>query len=95
MVCRFEDLRCKEVICIKTGTKLGYPDDIEIEIKTAKIIKIIVFGRSKCFGLLGREEDFIIPWYDVEVIGEDTILISTDGIKSPPRHKGFFAELFK
>ncbi|MCL2086677.1 MAG: YlmC/YmxH family sporulation protein [Oscillospiraceae bacterium] len=94
MVCRFEDLRCKEVICIKTGAKIGYPDDVEIETKTAKIIKIIIFGRGKCFGLFGREDDFIIPWCDVEVIGEDTILICSEA-KIPARRKSFFAELFK
>lgn len=67
MVCRFDDLRCKEIINIKTGCKLGYPDDIEFETHTAKIIKLIVYGRPKFFGLFGREEDFIIPWCDIEV----------------------------
>ena len=37
MICRFDDLRCKEIINIKTGSKLGYPDDIEFDTCTAKI----------------------------------------------------------
>jgi len=78
MVCRFEDLRCKEIINIRTGCKIGYPDDMEFESCTAKVIKLIVYGRSRFFGLLGREDDIIIPWCDIEIIGEDTILVTCD-----------------
>ncbi|MCL2018305.1 MAG: YlmC/YmxH family sporulation protein [Oscillospiraceae bacterium] len=78
MVCCFEDLRCKEIINIKTGCKIGYPDDIEFESCTAKVIKLIVYGRSRFFGLFGREDDIIIPWCDIEIIGEDTILVACD-----------------
>lgn len=86
MVCRFEDLRCKEIINIRTGCKIGYPDDVEFESCTAKIIKLVVYGRSKLFGLFGREDDFVIPWCDIEVIGEDTILVTCD---FPVRGKRF------
>jgi len=78
MVCRFEDLRCKEIINIRTGCKIGYPDDVEFESCTAKIVKLVVYGRPKCFGLFGREDDFVIPWCDIEVIGADTILVTCD-----------------
>ena len=68
MVCRFEDLRCKEIINIRTGCKIGFPDDVEFESCTAKIIKLVVYGRSRFFGLFGREDDCIIPWCDIEVM---------------------------
>jgi len=86
MVCRFEELRCKEIINIRTGCKIGYPDDVEFESCTAKIIKLIVYGRARVFGLFGREEDFVIPWCNIDVIGEDTILVSCD---FPMRGKRF------
>ncbi|MCH5201280.1 MAG: YlmC/YmxH family sporulation protein [Oscillospiraceae bacterium] len=95
MICRFDDLRCKEIINIKNGSKLGYPDDIEFDTCTAKICKIIVYGKSKLFGLFGREEDFVIPWCDIEIIGCDTILVTCD---FPPRTKksgGFMKNLLK
>ena len=44
MVFSFNDLRCKEIINVKNGARLGYPDDIEFENCTAKICRIIVFG---------------------------------------------------
>ena len=95
MVCRFDDLRCKEIINIKTGCKLGYVDDIEFETCTAKILKLIVFGKPKFFGILGREEDFFIPWCDIEVIGEDTILVSCEFPKRPKKGDWFLKNLLK
>ncbi len=78
MVYSFNDLRCKEIINVKTGARLGYPDDIEFDSCTARICRIIVYGRAKFFGLFGREDDFFIKWNSIEVIGEDTILVSCD-----------------
>ncbi|NLJ15984.1 MAG: YlmC/YmxH family sporulation protein [Clostridiales bacterium] len=78
MVMKFSDLRCKEVINIKDGTRLGYVDDIEFETCTAKILRIIVYGRSRFFGLFGRDEDIVIDWCDIEVIGTDTVLVRFD-----------------
>ena len=78
MVYSFNDLRCKEIINVTTGARLGYPDDIEFDNCTAKICRLIVFGRARFFGLFGREEDLFIKWCDIEVIGEDTILVSCD-----------------
>ncbi len=95
MICRFDDLRCKEIINIKTGCKLGYPDDIEFDTCTAKICKLIVYGKAKFFGLLGREEDFIIPWCDIEVIGQDTILVTCDFPIRTNNGKGFLKNLLK
>lgn len=78
MVYSFNDLRCKEIINVKTGARLGYPDDIEFDSCTAKICRIIVFGKARFFGLFGREDDLCIKWCSIEVIGEDTILVSCD-----------------
>ena len=95
MICRFDDLRCKEIINIKSGSKLGYPDDIEFDTCTAKICKIIVYGKSKLFGLLGREDDFIIPWCDIEIIGSDTILVTCDLPSHTKKSGGFMKNLLK
>lgn len=95
MICRFDDLRCKEIINIKTGCKLGYPDDIEFDTCTAKICKLVVYGRAKFFGLFGREEDFVIPWCDIEIIGQDTILVTCDFPAHTNNGKGFLKNLLK
>lgn len=95
MVCRFDDLRCKEIINIKTGCKLGYADDMEFDTCTAKICRLIVCGKAHFFGLFGREDDFVIPWNDIEVIGEDTILVSCEFSDRSKKRSNFLQNLFK
>jgi YlmC/YmxH family sporulation protein len=95
MVCRFEDLRCKEIINIRTGCKIGFPDDVEFESCTAKIIKLVVYGRSRFFGLFGREDDCVIPWCDIEIIGEDTILVTCDMPNRGKKQMGFIKSFIK
>ena len=60
MNCRIVDIKNKEVINIKDGSRLGCINDLEIDMRCAKIVAIVIFGRPKCFGLFGREEDIII-----------------------------------
>ena len=46
---------------------------------TAQVHALVVRGRPRLFGLLGREPDLLIDWSDVLVIGEDAILIHGRG----------------
>ena len=86
--CRITDLNEKEVICIKDGTRLGCVNDVEIDTCSGKLVSIVVFGRLKFFGVLGREEDIVISWMDIEVIGEDTILVNSEPPRLRCRRKG-------
>jgi YlmC/YmxH family sporulation protein len=94
MTCCFEDLRNKEIIHVKSGTKIGYVDDVVFETRTAKVCDLVVHGRTRFFGLFGREDDYIIPWGDIDIIGEDTILVSCDfpGYSKSPKKR---IEMFK
>ncbi|MBQ1441793.1 MAG: YlmC/YmxH family sporulation protein [Clostridia bacterium] len=76
MNCRIVDLRNKEVINIKDGARLGYVSDVEVDTCDARLVAIVIYGRARLFGLLGREDDCIIEWSDIEVIGEDSILVN-------------------
>ena len=82
--CRIVDLRHKQVVNVKDGTCLGCVDDMEIDMATAKLVSIIIYGRLKWFGLLGREEDLSIPWEEIVTIGSDVVLVNTD---LPPRER--------
>ena len=94
--CRVEELRSKEVVCIKDGSCLGYVCDVEVDTCSGKLDSIVIFGRPRCFGLLGRDEDIVIPWCEIDVIGEDTILVGYDRhhYRRAVRSGGFFASLF-
>ena len=78
MNCRIGDFRSKQVVCVKNGCVLGYVSDVEINTKDGAIEAIVIFGRARVFGLLGREEDIVIPWREIEVIGQETVLVNTD-----------------
>ena len=78
MYCRIEDLRNKQVVCVKDGCVLGFVSDVELNTTDGTLTAIVIFGRLKLFGLFGREDDVVIPWKDIEVIGPETILVSTD-----------------
>ena len=56
MHCRVTDMHNKDVINISDGTRLGCVDDVEIDTCTAHLVAIVVHGRPKCLGLLGRED---------------------------------------
>lgn len=94
-MCRITDLRYKEVINVRDGSCLGFVSDVEVDTVTAKVVSLIIFGRCKLFGLFFREDDTIINWCDIEVIGEDTILVNMRPQQREHRGKGgFFSQLF-
>ncbi|MBQ8531935.1 MAG: YlmC/YmxH family sporulation protein [Clostridia bacterium] len=78
MTCRIAELRNKQVVCVKNGCVLGYISDVEINTADGRLEAIVIFGRLRFFGLLGREDDIIIPWHEIEVIGRETVLVNTD-----------------
>ncbi len=81
MKCTLSEMHNKEIINIKNGARLGYVDDIEFETETASVKSLIVYGRTRFFGFLGREDDLVITCDEIEVVGDDTILISADDTK--------------
>ena len=56
-ICRIFDMGFKEVINLNDGSRLGYVRDVEIELHTGRLVSIIIPGRLRLLGLLGREED--------------------------------------
>ena len=71
----FRELCSKEVVQLKDGACLGRVDDVELDADTARIGSLLLLGRPRLFGLLGRDETLTIPWADIERIG----------LTSPPR----------
>lgn len=92
MIVSFSDLKRKDIVSIKDGTKLGYIGDIEFDAQKNEIISVVIYGRLKFFGLLGREEDITIDWERVSVIGEDTVLVNYE-CKNRGRNRNKFSFL--
>lgn len=72
---RYSDFRCKEVINVSDGCRLGYVCDMELDTQCGKILAIVVPGPCRFLGLFGREDDYVIPWPCIRRIGEDIILV--------------------
>jgi len=76
---RLGDLRYKEVINVSDGTRYGYVGDVELDVETGQVRAIVVPGRLRLLGLLGREEEQVFPWQAVRRFGEDIILVEREG----------------
>lgn len=62
--------------------------------ENARLTALVVYGRPRLFGLLGREEDIVIRWPDIQVIGEDTILVNYQERVRVRRRRSLLSLLF-
>lgn len=81
MICRMAQLQYKEVIDITDGTRYGFVGDVELNSDRGAIEDIVVRGRPRLLGLLGREEDVVFPWSAVKRFGEDIILVEGSALR--------------
>ncbi len=72
---RLDELKNKQVVCVHSGDVLGYVGDVEFDTASGKIDALVIYGKPRVFGLFGRNEDVVIPWEDIEVIGPQTVLV--------------------
>ncbi|MCI8649260.1 MAG: YlmC/YmxH family sporulation protein [Anaerotruncus sp.] len=89
MFCRVSELRRKMVINVRNGSRLGCVWDLELDTAAAMVHAIIIRGKRRLLGLLGREEDLVIAWSDIAVIGEDTILVNCELPPYQPQQKHY------
>lgn len=75
---RTSDFRQKEVINMSDGRRIGFVADVEIDLENGRIDSLIIPGSGRLFGLIGRDNEFVIPWDKVKKVGEDIILVDMD-----------------
>lgn len=78
MLVKTSDLRLLDVVNISDGRRLGSVYDLDIDVKTGKILALILPGEGGLFGL-GRGPDVEIPWNRIVRIGIDVILVDLPG----------------
>ena len=88
MQTRIADLKYKEIVSVADGSRLGYVGDMEVDMDNGQVRALVVPGRLRMFGLLGREEDSYIPWSSVRRFGEDIILIEGETAARVRRRRG-------
>lgn len=85
MECRGSELRYKEIINVTDGSRVGYVGDVVMDLEDGKVNALVVPGRLRLFGLLGREPDTVFPWSAVRRFGEDTILVEGTQLRQRER----------
>ena len=75
MIERIAELRDRQVVNINDGNVLGFVGDVELDTSNGRLSALVIYGRPKAMGFLGREDDIIIPWEDIDVLGSETILV--------------------
>ncbi|MEG1286512.1 MAG: YlmC/YmxH family sporulation protein [Clostridium sp.] len=68
-------IRSMEIIDIRSGCKIGFVQDLVIDIEASKIVSIIIPSSGKNW--FNKEEDIEIPWEKVVKAGMDVILVDT------------------
>lgn len=84
----------KEIISLIDGCRIGEIYDIELEESSGRIVNLIISGKLRFFGLLGRKDPRIIPWEQVRVIGKETILVDVKIIVDNENDKNLLRSFF-
>ncbi len=71
----YNELRCKEVVNVLNGARMGHVIDMIIDRSGKGVLGVVVPGIRKLFR---ANEDIFVPWGNIDKIGNDVILISLD-----------------
>ncbi len=75
---KLTQLQCKEVICLASGQRLGFVEDVQIELPEGRVAALIVPGPGKLLGLGASRCDYCIPWNCIKKVGPDIILVDVE-----------------
>ena len=73
--CSFLELRCKEVVNVVDGRRLGHITDVIFDLQTARITGLIVPGNKSFWNVFKSGQEIFIPFTQICKIGDDTILV--------------------
>lgn len=72
----YNELRCKQVINVVDGKNLGRIQDIVLDVKTSKVLGIVLPNPScSSWSLFKRGKDIFLPFHLICKIGVDVILV--------------------
>ena len=69
------DFKHKEVINVNNGKRLGFIQDVTADLESGVITSIIVPGNTKLLNVFSNTNDIVIPWDNIQCIGDDVILV--------------------
>ena len=85
----FLELRCKEVVNVVDGKKLGHIVDIVFELSSGRITGLVVPGEKNFWNVFKSSGEIFIPYSQICKIGDDTILVELYSC-APPKNAVVF-----
>ena len=82
----FLELRCKEVVNVVDGKRLGHIGDIDFELQSGNICGLVVPGDKNIWNVFKSGGEIFIPYSQICKIGDDTILVELYSNTSRPNN---------
>lgn len=82
----FLELRCKEVVNVIDGRRLGHVTDVVFSLSTFCVQGIVVPGEKNGWNIFKKGCELFIPFKQVIKIGEDMILVEVYGTNDAPQN---------
>ena len=71
----FLELRCKEVVNVIDGRKLGHIVDIAFNLQSGCVLGVVVPGQKNFWNVFKTANELFIPLSQIVKVGEDAILV--------------------
>lgn len=71
----FIELRCKEVVNILDGRRLGHIIDIVFDLCSSRVLGFVLPGEKQGWNFFKNQNQLFLPFASIVRIGEDTILV--------------------
>jgi YlmC/YmxH family sporulation protein len=75
VLARLSDLRLREIVNATDGQRLGFLEDVEIDVDNGAVKGILVPGKNGFWKSVFRGDDIYVPWEHIKMIGTDVILV--------------------
>lgn len=76
---KLSDFETKDIVNVINGSKLGKLTDLEIDLTTGKIEKIILSNSSRFASFFSNANLINISWDDIIKIGQEVIIVNYSG----------------
>lgn len=81
---RISEMQAKEIVNLNNGKRLGYMNDLRLNLGTGRIEAIIVSPTRKVSNIFMREPEIVVMWDHIVKIGSDVILVRVNDFNSLP-----------
>ncbi|WDV44167.1 YlmC/YmxH family sporulation protein [Clostridiaceae bacterium M8S5] len=79
---RISELRDKEIINVKDGTRIGMISDLEINLDKGIVEALVLPLQGSFLGFFSKGKGYYINWDKIIKIGVDVILVDYDPVKN-------------